>query len=60
MTRRVTTHDEDLAREVRFCRTCHELVTPDRVDWDRYDFYSDLGEIVYCRECGEERDHDRP
>ena len=61
MIRRRTTHDEDLANEVRFCRICEAAVTESQIDWDYYDYCSDLGETVICLKCGgKERTHDRP
>jgi hypothetical protein len=52
---RVTTQEQDEREMVRFCRHCEEPCTPDLIDWDQYDYYSDLGEIVVCRACSDER-----
>ena len=55
--RRVTTLDQDIAAHTRECRECGESKRWEDIDLERYDFYSDLGEIVICRECSDEEEH---
>ena len=50
----MTTLEQDIANQERPCRVCGEPKRWEDIDLERYDFYSDLGEIVVCRECSEE------
>ena len=50
----MTTLEQDIANQERPCRVCGEPKRWECIDQDRYDVYSDLGEIVICRECSEE------
>ena len=50
----MTTLEQDIANQERPCRVCGEPKRWECIDQDRYDVYSDLGEIVVCRECSEE------
>lgn len=52
--RRVTTLEQDIANQERPCRACGEPKRWDDIDQDQYDYSTDLGEIVICRECSDE------
>jgi hypothetical protein len=51
---KVTTLEQDIEAQERPCRECGEPTRWANIDHDQYDYYSDLGEIVICRECSEE------
>ena len=51
---KVTTLEQDIANQLRPCRSCGEPKRWDDIDQDQYDVSTDLGEIVICRECSYE------
>ena len=50
----MTTLEQDIANQERPCRVCGEPKRWAEIDHDQYDYSTDLGEIVVCRECSEE------